>query len=56
MLHINIYSKMNQDDNEYRVIARLMMPNMNFILKRRPATDAIAYVILSSNSKNEIVI
>jgi hypothetical protein len=33
------------------VIARLVMPDTNFILKRRPATDAIAYVISLLTSK-----
>ncbi|CAF4352365.1 unnamed protein product, partial [Adineta steineri] len=49
MLDVNIWSKINEHDTQFRVIARGVIPDTSLIFKRRPATDALAiYVDLGS--------
>ncbi|CAF5043765.1 unnamed protein product, partial [Rotaria sp. Silwood1] len=45
MLDVNIWSKVNENDAEFRVIARAVIPDTGVIFKQRPATDAIAIFI-----------
>ncbi|CAF0751812.1 unnamed protein product [Rotaria sordida] len=45
MLDVNIRSKVNANDAEFRIIARAVIPDTGVIFKRRPATDAIAIFI-----------
>ncbi|CAF2933999.1 unnamed protein product [Rotaria sp. Silwood2] len=45
MLDVNIWSKVNENDAEFRIIARGVIPDTGLIFKRRPATDAIAIFI-----------
>ena len=42
MLDVNVWSKLHENDSQFRIIARATVPDTSLIFKRRPATDAIA--------------
>ncbi|CAF1279009.1 unnamed protein product [Rotaria magnacalcarata] len=43
MLDINLWSKMNENDAQLRVIVRAVIPDTSLVFKRRLATDAIVF-------------
>ncbi|CAF3667368.1 unnamed protein product [Rotaria sp. Silwood1] len=42
LLEVNVWSKVTQDDAQFRVIARASIPDTSLQFKRRPATSAMA--------------
>ncbi|CAF1245225.1 unnamed protein product [Adineta ricciae] len=42
MLDVSIWSKVQENDTQFRVIARGVIPDTSLMFRRRPATDAIA--------------
>ncbi|CAF1542330.1 unnamed protein product [Adineta steineri] len=49
ILNVNIWSKINEHDTQFQVIARGVIPDTSLIFKRRPANNALAiYVDLGS--------
>ncbi|CAF3939022.1 unnamed protein product [Rotaria sp. Silwood2] len=45
LLDVNVWSKINENDAQFRVIARAAIPDTNLVFKRRPATSAIAVFV-----------
>ncbi|CAF4608864.1 unnamed protein product [Rotaria sp. Silwood1] len=44
MLDLNIWSKVNENDQEFRVISRAAVPDTEIIFKRRPATSSALFL------------
>ncbi|UJR35157.1 hypothetical protein I4U23_027926 [Adineta vaga] len=42
MLDVNVWSKIYENETQFRIIARGVIPDTNLTFRRRPATDAIA--------------
>ncbi|CAF3586652.1 unnamed protein product [Adineta steineri] len=45
MLDVNVWAKMNENDSQFKVIARATIPDTGLIFRRRPATEAIALFV-----------
>ncbi|CAF4513265.1 unnamed protein product [Rotaria sp. Silwood2] len=45
LLDVNVWSKINENDAQFRVIARAAIPDTGLIFKRRPAKSAIAIFV-----------
>ncbi|CAF1265249.1 unnamed protein product [Rotaria sordida] len=45
MLDVNAWSKINEDDAQFRAIARAVIPDTGLVFKRRPASSAIAVFV-----------
>ncbi|CAF1105334.1 unnamed protein product [Rotaria sp. Silwood1] len=45
MLEINVWSNINENDSQLKVIASAAIPDVGFIFKRRPAKSAFLFVI-----------
>ncbi|CAF3899768.1 unnamed protein product, partial [Rotaria magnacalcarata] len=42
LLDVNVWSKLDKNDTQFRIIARAVIPDTGLVFKRRPATTAIA--------------
>ena len=45
LLDVNVWSKLNDNDVQYRIVARASIPDTSLLFRRRPATEAIALFI-----------
>ncbi|CAF0895845.1 unnamed protein product [Rotaria sp. Silwood1] len=45
LLDVNVWSKINENDAQFRIIARAAIPDTSLVFKRRPATSAIAVFV-----------
>ena len=45
LLDVNVWAKLDENEAQYRIIARASIPDTNVLFRRRPATDAIALFV-----------
>ncbi|CAF1073014.1 unnamed protein product [Rotaria sordida] len=45
MLDLNIWSKINENDQQFRVISRAALPDTEIIFKRRPTTSSALFLV-----------
>lgn len=45
LLDVNVWSKLNENDVQYRIVARASIPDTSLLFRRRPATEAMAVFV-----------
>ena len=45
LLDVNVWSKLNDNDVQYRIVARASIPDTSLLFRRRPATEAMAVFV-----------
>ncbi|UJR10669.1 hypothetical protein I4U23_014864 [Adineta vaga] len=45
MLDVNVWSKTNENDTDFKIITRATIPDTGLVFRRRPATNAIAVFV-----------